>query len=441
MEERLPPGPRLPRSLQGLRFLATERRMLERYRRRYGDVFTINMWPFDRLVIVADPQEVKRIFRGDPEQLHAGEGNAILEPLVGSESVLLLDEDQHLRRRKLLLPAFHGDRMRVYGDAMREVADTEIDTRPLRSELAVHDSMQHITLRVIIRAVFGVEDADRAAELENLLVEVLDAGQLSLMVPFLQRDFGGHGPWYRSNRAQERVDELLYAEIARARANGSERTDILSMLVAGSDLTDGQLRDELMTLLVAGHETTATAMSWAVERIVRHPHVHARLRAELAEGEDAYLDCAIKETMRVRPVLTFAMRTVKSPMEVGGYTIPAGHTLGSSILLIHGRADLYPEPYAFRPERFEENPPDTYSWLPFGGGVRRCLGAAFAGFEMKQVLGQIFRRLELRAADPAPERAARRAITFVPAKGARVVVEAREPASMAAWSRRPMATA
>jgi cytochrome P450 len=211
--------------------------------------------------------------------------------------------------------------------------------------------------------------------------------------------------------------------------------------VAGPDLTDAQLRDELMTLLVAGHETTATAMSWAVERIVRHPHVHARLRAELAEGEDAYLDCAIKETMRVRPVLTFAMRTVKSPMEVGGYTIPTGYTLGSSILLIHRRADLYPEPYAFRPERFEENPPDTYSWLPFGGGVRRCLGAAFAGFEMKQVLGQIFRRVELRAADPAPERAARRAITFVPAKGARVVVEAREPASMAAWSRRPMATA
>jgi cytochrome P450 len=441
MEERLPPGPRLPRSLQGLRFLATERRMLERYRRRFGDVFTINMWPFERLVIVADPQEVKRIFRGDPEQLHAGEGNAILEPLVGSESVLLLDEEEHLRRRKLLLPAFHGDRMRVYGDVMREIADAEIDTWPLRSELPVHDSMQRITLRVIIRAIFGVEDADRAGELEDLLVEVLDAGQLSLMVPFLQRDFGGHGPWYRSNQAQERVDALLYDEIARARANGSERTDILSMLVAGPDLTDAQLRDELMTLLVAGHETTATAMSWAVERIVRHPHVHARLRAELAEGEDAYLDCAIKETMRVRPVLTFAMRTVKSPMEVGGYTIPAGHTLGSSILLIHGRADLYPEPYAFRPERFEENPPDTYSWLPFGGGVRRCLGAAFAGFEMKQVLGQIFRRVELRAADPAPERAARRAITFVPAKGARVVVEAREPASMAAWSRRPMATA
>src|SRR5581483_39256 len=182
MPERPPPGPRLPRSLQGLRFLATERGMLERYRRRYGDVFTINMWPFERLVVVADPAEVKRIFRGDPAQLHAGEGNAILEPIVGSESVLLLDEDEHLRRRKLLLPAFHGDRMRLYGEMMREIADAEIDTWPLRTDFPVHDAMQRITLRVIIRAVFGVEDADRARELEHLLVQVLDDGQLAVMV-------------------------------------------------------------------------------------------------------------------------------------------------------------------------------------------------------------------------------------------------------------------
>jgi cytochrome P450 len=249
------------------------------------------------------------------------------------------------------------------------------------------------------------------------------------MVPFLQHDFGGHGPWYRSNRAGERVDALLYEEIARARSNGSERTDILSMVVAGSDLSDEQLRDELMTLLVAGHETTATAMSWTIERVLRHPKVLARVRAELADGNDAYLDCVIKETLRIRPVLSFVMRTLKSPMEVGGYTIPAGNTLGTSIFLIHRRADLYPDPYAFRPERFERGGPDTYTWLPFGGGVRRCLGAAFAGFEMKQVLGQVLSRVDLRAADPRPERAARRAITFVPAKGARVVVDARRPAA------------
>jgi len=425
MEERLPPGPRLPRTLQGLRFLATEHRMLERYRRRYGDVFAINVWPFQRLVVVADPAEVKRIFRGDPEELRAGEGNAILEPLLGSESVLLLDGEKHLRRRKLLLPAFHGDRMRVYGELMREIADAEIDAWPLRTEFPVHKAMQRITLRIIIRAVFGVTDAGRARELEELLPEVMDDGQMAMMVPFLQHDFGGHGPWYRSNKAGDRVDALLYDEIARARADGgAERTDILSMIVSGSELTDEQLRDELMTLLVAGHETTATAMSWTVERVLRHPHV----RAELAEGNDAYLDCAIKETLRIRPVLSFVMRTLKSPMDVGGYTVPAGNTLGSSILLIHRRADLYPDPYAFRPERFEEDAPDTYTWLPFGGGVRRCLGAAFAGFEMRQVLGQLFRRLDLRAADPRPERPARRAITFVPGKGARVVVEARRPA-------------
>jgi cytochrome P450 len=428
MEERLPPGPRLPRSLQGLRFLATEHRMLERYRRRYGDVFTINMWPFERLVIVSDPAVVKRIFRGDPNELHAGEGNQILEPLLGAESVLLLDGDRHLQRRKLLLPAFHGDRMRVYGELMREIADAEIDEWPLRTDFPVHASMQRITLRVIIRAVFGVDDADRARELEDLLVLVTNNGQRAMMVPFLQRDFGGHGPWYRGNQAGERVDALLYDEIARARSNGAERTDILSMVVAGSDLTDEQLRDDLMTLLVAGHETTATAMSWTVERVLRHPHVHARVRAALGDGDDAYLDLVIKEALRIRPVVTFAMRTLKVPMQIGGYTIPAGNTLGTSILLIHRRADLYPDPYAFRPERFERGGTDTYTWLPFGGGVRRCLGAAFAGFEMKQVLGQVFRRLDLRVTDPRPERAARRAITFVPAKGARVVVDARRPA-------------
>ncbi|MCW3066345.1 MAG: cytochrome [Solirubrobacterales bacterium] len=427
--EGYPPGPRLPRTLQGLRMLATEHRMLERYRRRWGDVFTLNLWPFERLVVVSDPAEVKRIFQGDPHELHAGEGNRVLEPLVGSESVLLLDDDEHLRRRKLLLPAFHGERMRVYGELMREIADAEIDAWPLRSEFPVHASMQRITLRVIVRAVFGVEDDARALELEELLVQVTELGQRVLMVPPLQRDFGGHGPWYRVGQVGERVDALLYDEIARRRsAPDADATDILSMLVAGSDLTDEQLRDELMTLLVAGHETTATGMSWVVERVLRHPPVHARLCAELADGEDGYLDCVIKEALRVRPVITYVMRTLKSPMDVAGYTIPTGATLGTSILLIHRRADLYPEPYAFRPERFEESPPDTYGWLPFGGGVRRCLGAAFAGFEMKQVLTQVFGRLDLRVADPRPERQARRAITFVPARGARVVVDARVPA-------------
>jgi cytochrome P450 len=409
--------------------LATEHRTLEHHRRRYGDVFTVNMWPFERLVVVADPAEVKRIFTGDPHTLHAGEGNKILEPILGSQSVLVLDGDAHLRRRKQMLPAFHGERMRLYGDLMRETADAEIDTWPLDQPFAIKDPMQRITLRVIMRAVFGME-GERGERLERHLVSMLDNGQGAAMVPFLQHSFGGHGPWAQAERAALAVDELIYDELARRRAGEGGGDDILSMLLEARDsegepLGDEELRDQLVTLLVAGHETTATAMSWAVERVLRHPHVLARVREEIADGGDAYLDCVIKETLRDRPVLNFVMRTLKAPMEVGGYTVPAGWTLGTSILLLHRRPDLFPDPYAFRPERFEERPPETYTWIPFGGGVRRCLGAAFAGFEMKQVLSRVFGRCVLEPADARSERPSRRMITYVPAKGGRVILRAR----------------
>ena len=412
--------------------LAAEHRTLERHRRRYGDVFTVNMWPFKRLVVVADPAEVKRIFTGDPDQYHAGEGNRVLEPIVGPNSVLILDGKAHLRRRKLMLPPFHGERMRLYADVMRETADAEIDTWPVGTPFAVKDAMQRITLRVIMRAIFGMEGA-RGEALERALVAMLDSGQRAAMVPFLQHSFGGHGPWARAERAGMAVDELLFDEIARRRTSAEGADDILSMLLEartedGERLSDEELRDQLVTLLVAGHETTATAMSWAVERVLRHPRVLARLHDELAAGEDAYLDCVVKETLRDRPVLNFVMRTLQKPTEVGGYTVPAGWTLGTSILLLHRRPDIYPDPYAFRPERFEERPPETYTWVPFGGGVRRCLGAAFAGFEMKQVLARVFSRCDLEPADPRPERPARRMITFVPAKGGRVIVRSRRDA-------------
>lgn len=424
-----PPGPPGPQLLHAARFLSAESRFLAGSRRRYGDIFTMKIWPFERLVAVADPAEVKRIFTGDANQLHAGEGNAILEPLVGLSSVLLLDETAHLHQRKLMLPPFHGERMRVYGQLMRDVCEREMASWPVGEPFRMHRSTQAITLKVILRAVFGMEEGARMDDLERTLAGLVDQGQRLMMFPRLQHDWGRHSPWARFLRARSETDALIFDEIRRRRADPAldKRADVLSLLLQATDedgrpMSDVELRDQLVTLLVAGHETTATAMAWVFERVLRHPPVLARLEAELATGEEGYLENVIKETLRVRPVLHWAMRRLTAPMQVGPYTVPAGWTLGAATDLIHLRPDIYPDPHAFRPERFERNPTETYSWIPFGGGIRRCLGAAFALYEMKEVLGTIFTRCDLSVPSQKPERMARRLITFVPGRGARVVL-------------------
>jgi cytochrome P450 len=414
------PGPRLPRPIAGVRFLATEHRMLARYRRRYGDVFAVSVWPFDPLVVVGDPTEVKRIFKGDPAQLHAGEGNQVLGPIVGPHSVLVLDEQEHLRTRKLLLPPFHGARMRVYGDVMRELAEAEVATWPAGVEFPLLGAMQRLTLRIILRTVFGVQ-GKRMDELERALIRVMARGARIMLVPLLQRDLGPGSPQRQFEAARAEVDELLLAEIAQRRRS-PDGTDVLSILLEardedGAPPSDAELRDHLITLLLAGHETTATTLAWTFERLVRHPEALERA----ATGDTAYIDAVIQESQRLRPVITYVMRTLQAPMTVGGHEVPAGATLGTSITLMHRRADLYPDPLAFRPERFLDAKPETYSWVPFGGGVRRCLGAAFASFEMRQVLEVVLARRALHAADPRPERYRRRGITFVPGRGAAVV--------------------
>jgi cytochrome P450 family 135 len=413
------PGPRLPRPIAGVRFLATEHRMLARYRRRYGDIFAVKVWPFDPLVVIGDPAEVKRIFRGDPAQLHAGEGNQVLGPVVGPRSVLVLDEKEHLRTRKMLLPPFHGARMRVYGDVMREEAEAEVATWPSGAEFPLLGAMQRLTLRIILRTVFGVEQGSRMAELERALIRLMGRGSQIMLVPLLQRDYGPGSPQRRFEQARAEVDELLFAEIARRRRE-PDGTDVLSMLLqADEPPTDAELRDHLITLLLAGHETTATTLAWTFERLVRHPEALARA----STGDEAYIDAVVQESQRLRPVITYVMRTLQAPMTVGGHEVPAGATLGTSITLMHRRADLYPQPLAFRPERFLEAKPETYTWVPFGGGVRRCLGAAFASFEMRQVLDVVLSSRRLTAADPRPERYRRRGITFVPRRGASVVAQ------------------
>jgi cytochrome P450 family 135 len=407
--------------------------MLEDCARRYGDMFTLKIANEGTWVFLADPEAVKQVFTGDPRLLHAGEANVVLLPVLGSHSVLLLDEDAHMAQRKLMLPPFHGERMRGYEQTMAEVAGREIERWPAGEPVSAWPTMQAITLEVIMRTVFGVTDTARLGRLRDVLQSSLSwatqprrMAKLALLGPrrlATNRSFQG---------AIRPADELIYDEI-RARRDApdlAERDDVLSLLLQarhddGSPMSDKELRDELMTLLVAGHETSATALAWALEALARHPAALDRLRDEVDAGDDTYLNAVVQEILRLRPVIALVLRRLTEPMEIGGRLLPAGVNVAPSIYLVHRRPDVYPEPRAFRPERFLERPPGTYTWFPFGGGVRRCLGASFAQFEMKVVLRELVARLEIRPARPQPERRVRRAIVFAPERGGELVVERR----------------
>jgi cytochrome P450 len=435
----LPPGPRGPKAFTTFRFLLRGPRFLEACHRRYGDRFTVRLNTGRTVVITSDPADIKEVFTGSPDDLHAGAGNVILKPLLGSRSVLLLDGAEHLRQRRLMLPPFHGERMRAYGEAMTEVAERHVSAWPVGRPFAVHPTMQAITLEIILRTVFGVEDRARIAQLGAPLKRLLNSTDHPARLLALQftssEGAKPRSPWGRIYGLMAPADAMIYEEIAacRADAHAEERTDILSLLLTARDedgepLTDRELRDELMTLLVAGHETTATALAWTIERIVRHPDVLARLRAEQAEGGEEYLEATIKEALRLRPVVPGVIRRLQRPLRIGDLDLPAGVHIAPSIYLTHRRPDLYPEPEAFRPERFLERTPGTYEWLPFGGGIRRCLGASFALYEMRIVLGTILRRARLEATGAPAEQVRRRFVTFTPAHGGRVRLAALEPA-------------
>ncbi len=410
----LPPGPRGPRALHTLGWITRPGPYAARLRRRFGDTFSLRIANEFDWVMVSHPDAVRQVFTGDPDVLHAGEGNLVLEPLLGPRSVLLLDGRDHMRDRKAMLPAFHGERMEAYGDLITRIAEREIASWPA-GEIQIRPRMQTLTLEVIMRAIFGVRDERLKSHIASLLDWTTDPSRLALVV------FAGPqrvGRVFRRVRAP--VDELLRAEIGRRRAapDLDERDDILSMLLAHSEMDDATLIDELITLLVAGHETTATALAWALERLARHPDAWERLR----RGDEDYLDAVVKETLRLRPVVPIVLRLLKQPMEIAGYELPAGVAVAPCILLMHTREDIYPEPYRFRPERFLEQPAGTYTWIPFGGGVRRCLGASFAIFEMKAVLRAVAAGIERLQPDRAAgERVTRRAVTLVPARGARVI--------------------
>jgi cytochrome P450 len=425
-----PPGPPLPRAIQTAFWFRGAQRVLRACHARYGDTFQLKIAYEGTWVFVTDPADVKKVFTGDPAVLHAGEANRILLPVVGPHSLLLLDEAEHMEHRKLLLPPFHGARMKRYGELMSEIAAAEIERWPLGEPYKLRPRMQAVTLEIILRAVFGVREGERLerlrAELRRLLDMVTNPRQAIFLIALGPERIREFGPFKRDIA---RVDDLIYAEIAeRRRAEDlDEREDILSLMLQarhedGSPMSDSELRDELVTLLVAGHETTATALAWAVERLVRHPTKLARLAAEVADGGDEYLGAVVQETLRLRPVISLVNRTLKEPMEFGGYELPAGVKVAPCIYLVHRRPDVYPEPDRFLPERFLERPPGTYTWIPFGGGVRRCLGGPFAQFEMQVVLRELVRRRTLSPARQGDERVYRRAITETPRHDAEVLV-------------------
>jgi cytochrome P450 family 135 len=433
----LPPEPNSSPLLQTLRWAFRPLAFMRDCRERYGDSFSVRFLGFERpMVLISDPVAVKALYTERSHGLPPGR-NIILEPVLGSRSLLILEGAEHLARRRLMLPPFHGERMRAYEQVIDEIVTAEIDSWPLEHEFPIHSRMQAVTLEVILRAVFGVSTGPRLERLRGMLANVLQetASPTAQLVGLATRRFGGGGPWARFEGQLKAVDELLYAEIAehRTKPDLEERDDILSMLMVarfedGGQMDDTELRDQLMTLLLAGHETTATALAWTFDLVLRHPDVLQRLRDELEAGEDEYLRATISESLRLRPVIPLAGRRLSKELVADGLTLPAGTDVTPAIWLTHTRADIYRDPFAFRPERFLGDGPDTYGWIPFGGGIRRCIGAAFAEFEMRIVLREVLGRCDLRKANPAPESTGRRNITLSPKGGTPVIVSARRPA-------------
>ena len=427
-----PPSVPLPKALQTARFIARPIPYLEHWRRELGETFHASLFGPGEVVFLSDPESMKRLFSADRVNTIAPGRNIILRPLLGPGSLLLQEGKEHLRRRRLMLPPFHGERMRAYEAVIAQATERAVAGWPVGEPFALHPSMQSITLEVILRAVFGVEDASRRDELSEALVEILGATASPTTVGLLTPGVRRLPIYRRIDRLRSRADALLYAEIDERRRDPDleGREDILSMLVAarfddGSAMADDELRDQLMTLLLAGHETTATALAWTFDLLFHRPDALARLREELDGDERAYLGAVIDESLRVRPVIPFTGRKLLEGAELGGYELPAGTVVLAAIYLTHTLPDIYPEPYAFRPERFLDDAPDTYSWIPFGGGTRRCIGAAFAELEMRVAIETILRSAELRAASPELERPVRRNVTLSPANGTRVILERR----------------
>ena len=429
-------GSRAPRPVQLYYAMRREGEMIEKLQREHGDVFRIQ---FERRPwnIVTHPDAIREVFTASPEVLHAGEANEILRPSLGSHSVLLLDEKPHMRQRKLLLPAFHGEKLRRQRESMERVAAEQVERMPPDRPFSLRPHSQAIALEVILDIVLGVDKGEEHDRVSEALLRLLDW----LMTPAALGISATFGPDSRIVKRMHApvvgpVDEALYRLIRKRRtvADLDERDDVLSMLLQahdedGTGMSDAELRDELVTLIVAGHETTATALAWSFERLTRRPEQLARLEAESRTDETTYAEAVTREALRLRPVLNNVVRVVKQPIEIAGYAFEPGDVVSPSIYLVHRRPEIYPDPTEFSPERWLDTKPGTYSWIPFGGGTRRCIGASFALTEMEVVLRAVARAVHLEPAGE-PEKAVARFITSSPSRGGEVRIGARlaEPA-------------
>jgi cytochrome P450 len=406
-------------------------RFVSACRRRYGDVFTLRIASMGTWVYLADPADIKTVFAGDPTVFHAGEANSMLAGLLGDTSVLVIDEDVHRDRRRLMLAPFARDAVARQTGVMAEVAAANIAGWPVGTSFPVAPKMAEIALEVILRTVIGASDPARLAALRQVMPQLLSVGpwqSLAVASPGLQR----RRPWRTLRRNLAQADRLLYAEISACRADPelASRTDALAMLVRaanddGRTMTDRELRDQLMTLLVAGHETSATGLSWTLERLTRHPAILDKAVAAAHSGDgDAYLDAVVRESLRIRPVVFEAGRVLTEPVELGGYLLPAGAMVAPAIGLVHASSTVYPDPDRFDPDRMLASTQTPSTWLPFGGGNRRCLGATFALVEMRVVLREILRRVELFTTTAPGEKQRLKHVTMIPHRGARICVRA-----------------
>jgi cytochrome P450 len=434
----LPPGPDGSPAINMVRWVRDPFGFLDRARARFGDSFTMRLAMLT-VVVVSEPEAVKQVFALGAEEAHAGEANVVLKPFLGPNSLILLDRQPHQRHRKMMQPAFHGERMHAYGRTMIDLANDSIDRWPVGETFAVHKPMQSVTLEVIIRTVFGVKEGARFQRLADLLKRLLDAGASPLLLfPFMQRDLGPLTPWRRLQQVGAQSSEILREEIRAGRAKGTAgRTDVLAMMLdardeTGQPLSEDEVHDELVTLLLAGHETTATSLAWALRWILPDQSLVARLREEIATagGEPEriaklpLLDATVKESMRLQPIVPLVARLLKKPMRIGDLDLPEGTVVAPAVYLVHTRPSLYPDPTRFHPDRFLSFKPSPSEWLPFGGGLRRCIGAAFALYEMKMVLSTILPRVDARLAND-DVRVVRRSITLAPEGGLPIVVTAR----------------
>lgn len=439
----LPPGPRGPAMLLTMHWLRRPFEFLEDCHERFGEAFTFRLPQLPPLVVFSSPDVVKTVFAEPGDAMHAGAFNRSLSAFLGDKSVLMVDGRAHMRKRKLLMPPFHGERMLAYGDLMMELADDAIDGLPEGQSFSLHERMNGIALDVILRSIFGVEKGEREQQMKASITELLEVMTWPpLLIPFMRKDLGPLSPWGRAVRLLKKSDEGLYEEIRSRRTGGTAgREDILSLLIdardeEGKPMEDAELRDELVTLLVAGHETTATALTWAMRWVLADPAVEDKLRAELDRAGELtpqkvqslpYLDATAREALRLCPVIPIVGRILQEPVTLGGWDLPAGVGVLCSIYLAHRRPETYEDPTRFWPDRFLQKKLSPAEWFPFGGGIRRCIGMAFALFEMKMVLARLFRRTRMKLDADGPIKPVRRSITLMPEGGLRVRLLSRVP--------------